>query len=504
MENRHRDQPDQDLLLTHPNAASVVASRYTLPLGFLAIIGLMAAVAILAVIRIADVNRAMERIVTDHNVKTQLVTTMYNAARDRSVILLSMINIADPFEREEKYERFNELGTEFAVARIELTGMALDQRESDLLDEQLVRVGRAVPLQNQVIDALAADDTATAFDIVQNDAIPAQDKVLDQLRTMMEYEQERAKNALDAANDTYRGTVLLIFALATVAAIISLFIAFAVVRKTRAAESALREINLSLEQRVAERTDALAEQASELKRVRDEALLASQHKSEFLANMSHELRTPLNAIIGFSEVLKERMFGELNEKQQEYVEDIHISGRHLLSLINDILDLSKIEAGRMELHRGSFDLPAAIESAMVLVKERASRHGIELQSHVDDRVGEFVGDERKVKQIILNLLANAIKFTHEGGRVSVWALREQDAVKISVQDTGVGIAREDLDRVFDEFQQVGSEEDQMQEGTGLGLTLTRTFVEMHGGEIWVESEPGAGSTFTFTLPAEAI
>jgi len=227
--------------------------------------------------------------------------------------------------------------------------------------------------------------------------------------------------------------------------------------------------------------------------------VASQHKSEFLANMSHELRTPLNAIIGFSEVLGERMFGELNEKQDEYLKDIHASGQHLLSLINDILDLSKIEAGRMELELTDFDLPTAIDNALMLVRERAGRRGITLQMRVDSQLGQIRADERKVRQIVLNLLSNAIKFTPEGGRIEVLAAPKNGFVEVSVSDTGVGIAPEDQETVFEEFRQVGTAAKKV-EGTGLGLTLCRKFVELHGGKIWVESELGAGSTFTFTLP----
>jgi signal transduction histidine kinase len=227
---------------------------------------------------------------------------------------------------------------------------------------------------------------------------------------------------------------------------------------------------------------------------------ANRHKSEFLANVSHELRTPLNAIIGFSEVLQERLFGELNAKQAEYTDDILSSGKHLLSLINDILDLSKIEAGRMELEVTTFHLPDAIENALLLIRERASRHGIKLDRAIDDRLGDFTGDERKIKQILVNILSNAVKFTPEGGRIKVDArLGDQSAI-ISVSDSGIGIAKEDQEAIFEEFRQVGSNYAHKREGTGLGLTLTKRFVEMHGGKIWVESELGKGSTFTFTLP----
>ncbi|PYN82951.1 MAG: hypothetical protein DMD96_04450 [Candidatus Rokuibacteriota bacterium] len=227
--------------------------------------------------------------------------------------------------------------------------------------------------------------------------------------------------------------------------------------------------------------------------------VASQHKSEFLANMSHELRTPLNAIIGFSEVLTERMFGELNEKQEEYLKDIHASGTHLLSLINDILDLSKVEAGRMELELTDFDLPTALDNALILVRERAGRRGITLQAIVDERLGEVRADERKIRQVVLNLLSNAIKFTPEGGRIEVQAVPGDGLVEVSISDTGVGIAPEDQEAVFEEFRQVGTSAAK-QEGTGLGLALCRKFVELHRGKIWVQSEVGRGSTFTFRIP----
>jgi signal transduction histidine kinase len=244
----------------------------------------------------------------------------------------------------------------------------------------------------------------------------------------------------------------------------------------------LRRSYAELEQKVEERTAQLA--------------VANRHKSEFLANMSHELRTPLNAIIGFSEALRERMFGELNDKQLEYLNDIHASGRHLLSLINDILDLSKIEAGRLELDKSRFAALAALEAAMALVRERAQRGDIALSLEVEPGLGEVSADERKFKQILLNLLSNSIKFTPPGGRVAVRAGLNGAGLEVSVSDTGIGIAREEQAAVFEEFRQVGPRA----EGTGLGLALTKRFVELHGGSIRLESAPGQGSTFTFTLP----
>jgi PAS domain S-box-containing protein len=238
----------------------------------------------------------------------------------------------------------------------------------------------------------------------------------------------------------------------------------------------------------------------ELRKAREQAEAASREKSRFLANMSHELRTPLNAIIGFSEVLKDGMFGEMNAKQTEYVKDIHESGQHLLSLINDILDLSKVEAGRMELELSEFDLGAALERALALVKERAQRHGVRLNLELAAGSAALRADERKFKQIMLNLLSNAVKFTPQGGSVSVSARRNGGGIEIRVSDTGVGIAPEDHAALFEEFKQVGGDARRKAEGTGLGLALTKRFIELHGGAIRLESAPGAGSTFTFTLP----
>lgn len=253
----------------------------------------------------------------------------------------------------------------------------------------------------------------------------------------------------------------------------------------------LRESYNNLEQQVEERTRELGEAITQLES-------ASRHKSDFLANMSHELRTPLNAIIGFSEVLLERMFGEINAKQKEYLQDILSSGRHLLSLINDILDISKVEAGRMELQPGPVDLRFVLHNALSLIRERATRQGISVALDVDAAVGTIEADERRVKQILFNLLSNALKFTPAGGRVTLAAAPIDDVVQISVRDTGIGIRDEDQSRIFEEFQQAGP--GKAVEGTGLGLALAKRFVEMHAGRIWVDSEVGRGSSFTFTLP----
>ncbi len=241
----------------------------------------------------------------------------------------------------------------------------------------------------------------------------------------------------------------------------------------------------------------------ELDRLYEALEAASRHKSEFLANMSHELRTPLNAIIGFSQVLREQLFGGVNPKQAEYLDDILTSANHLLALINDVLDLSKVEAGQVELDVAPFSLHEALERGVAMVRERATRQGVQVALHANGGPDVLTGDERRIRQVIFNLLSNAVKFTPTGGAVDVVALQVNGEVRVSVADTGPGIAAEDLDRIFEEFQQTEAGT-RHAEGTGLGLALSKRFVELHGGRIWCDSEVGRGSTFVFTLPVTAV
>lgn len=307
-----------------------------------------------------------------------------------------------------------------------------------------------------------------------------------------------------------------------------------------------------LEQRVALRTSELTATNEQLKReisVRkniEEALQqaknfaesANSAKSDFLANMSHELRTPLNHIIGFSELVLDPNFGNLNEVQVEYLNDVLQSSRHLLSLINDILDLSKVESGKLVLEVSAVNFRGCLENSLVMVKEKAMKHRIQLETCIHSACETIPADERKLKQIMYNLLSNALKFSRKGGIVSVEArdvmcktrpgLRYQDApyfkifekpnrkdldsgdglmpfVEVTVKDIGIGLKPDDLTRVFNRFEQIDGSKSRNHEGTGLGLALTKELVELHGGMIWAESEGlGTGSSFRFILPQKPI
>ncbi|RJR28893.1 MAG: hypothetical protein C4576_36130 [Desulfobacteraceae bacterium] len=265
---------------------------------------------------------------------------------------------------------------------------------------------------------------------------------------------------------------------------------------------------------------------AEALRAKDTAEQANLAKSEFLANMSHELRTPLNHIIGFTELVADRRIGDINPQQEEYLRDVLESSRHLLSLINDILDLSKVEAGKIALEPGAVSIRSLVENSLVMVKETAMKHRIRLASEFDS-VPELIRvDERKLKQVMYNLLSNAVKFTPEGGSVHVSAARlpsdgdlskesaldgaedisrelghARNHLRIAVSDTGIGIKKQDLERIFAPFEQVDCSASRKYKGTGLGLSLTRRFIELHGGRIWAESAgEGHGSTFVLIIP----
>ena len=408
---------------------------------------------------------------------------------------------------------------ETVARQINLAGFDVERLEFVAADERdLVAQVRAdhtsfAQALNAVLDLAKVGRLDDARARYATDAIPLADRLDRRTNQLVHQAETDAFDAVAASRAAFDRSEAAVFGVAIGSILLAILLGAAltlsVVRPLRAVDDRLAGIargDFSQHVAVANR-DELGTLAAHLNLMNDEVgrlyaevESANRNKSEFLANMSHELRTPLNAIIGFSEVLLQKMFGELNERQEEYLRDVLVSGQHLLALINDVLDLSKIEAGRMDLEVGPLSVAALVEGSTLMIRERASSHGISMDLRIDPNVGEINADERKVRQVLFNLLSNAVKFTPQGGRIEVSAARRDREVRVSVKDTGVGIAPEDQARIFEKFEQTGAGRRQ-EASTGLGLTLAKSFIELHGGRLWVESAPGQGSTFTFALPA---
>ena len=486
--------------------ARVPATVHAKLLGaFLAIVVLLIAVGAVGLQVLSGVNRRADDLVRLQR-KIAAYRQLQHGTTNQLYGVASALLVPDERTLEATLRQLNQFGYDFD----RLQFIARD--EVELLAEVRQDYGAFIQVVTRAVELIQAGRVAEGRDLQLKEAGPLADKlerVTNQLVNRAEADMVASIEAGESAYQISRWIVVG-FAVGSIglALLLGYAISWSLIEPVKQMDASLRRIaagDFSQEVEVGNR-DELGALATNLNRMRDQlgrlyAQLeaANRHKSEFLAAMSHELRTPLNAVLGFSEILLQRMFGPLNEKQEEYLRDIRESGTHLLSLINDILDLSKVEAGRMELEVTVFDLPQAIANALILVRERAMRHELILNVVIDAGVATIKADERKIKQVLLNLLSNAIKFTPEGGRITVQATPRNGYVEVSVRDTGIGIAPEDQGAVFEEFRQVGSSAAK-QEGTGLGLALCRKFIELHGGKIWVDSEVGTGSAFIFALP----
>jgi signal transduction histidine kinase len=486
------------------------ASVYTkLLAAFLAMAALLLAAGAVGLQALGDVNKRAEDLVTLQRKIAAYRQLQHDTTGQLYSVALALLK-PDDRTLEGTLRQLNQFGYDLDrlqfVAKDEIELLARVRTDH----EEFTRV------VTQVIDLIRQGKPAEGRDLQLSQATPLANRLERLTNELVNKAEADMVASAEASHEAFVGSRRAVMAFAAVSILLALVLGYAIswslIGPVQQMDERLRQIgagDFAARIEVPNR-DELGALASDINRMSDELgrlyrqlETASRHKSEFLANMSHELRTPLNAIIGFSEVLEARMFGELNAKQVEYVHDIHSSGRHLLSLINDILDLSKIEAGKVVLEPARFHLGNAMEGALTLLRERATRHAIELTMQVDERLGEIVGDERKVRQVLLNLLSNAVKFTPDGGRVDVRAGLVDGVVEVSVTDTGIGIAPQDQEAIFEEFRQVGDNALHKREGTGLGLTLARKFIELHGGRIRVQSELGKGSTFTFSLPLQS-
>ena len=405
-----------------------------------------------------------------------------------------------------------------AVRQLGLTGYSVDRLqfvaagETDLVARVVAAHEQFAALNRRTLDLLRVNQVADAQRVQTAEVQPVADRLERLTNELVDRAQAEVAQSIEDSRQAYARSQAIVLAFAGIslvlALVLGLALGFSIIRPIRAIGSRVERIaagDFSDHVRVDNR-DELGALAANIDRMNDQLgrlygdlEAANRHKSEFLSNMSHELRTPLNAIIGFSEVLLQRLFGELNERQADYLQDILESGRHQLALVNDVLDLSKVEAGRMELQLSKFSLQAVIDNGIAMLRETAARSGVVLEVECDPRIDTIEADERKVRQVLFNLLSNAVKFTSKGGTVRVRTEARTDAVEISVDDTGVGIAPEDQGRIFEEFRQA-KEGTSLEGSTGLGLTLAKRFVELHGGAMSLRSTVGQGSTFMFVLP----
>jgi signal transduction histidine kinase len=476
-----------------------------LMVAFLIIVGLLLVVGGVALRALSEVNERAEDLVQLQR-KIAAYRQLQHDTTAQLYSVASALLVSDERSLDMILRQLNQFG--YDLDRLQF----VTRDEVELFGRVRAEYDEFIQVVTRAVRLIRAGRPAEGRELQQTQARPLADRLERLTNQLVNRAESDMVTSVDASHQAYvhARTIVIGFAVNSIglALVLGFAISWSLIGPVKEMDARLRQIaagDFSQRLLIPNRDELgtlaanLNQMNEELGRLYEQVETASRHKSEFLANMSHELRTPLNAIIGFSEVLGERMFGELNEKQDEYLKDIHASGQHLLSLINDILDLSKIEAGKMDLEVSDFDLPMAIDNALMLVRERTARKGIELQRSVDERLGGIQADERKLRQVLLNLLSNAIKFTPEGGRIEVGAKPVDGFIEVSVSDTGVGIAAEDQEAVFEEFRQVGTA-DKKVEGTGLGLALSRKFVELHGGKIWVKSQVGAGSTFMFTVP----
>ena len=406
-----------------------------------------------------------------------------------------------------------------AARQLGLTGYSVDRlqfvasEEADLVARVVAAHDQFAVLNARTLDLVNAGQIAEAQRVQTVEVQPVEDRLERLTNELVDRAQAEVAQSIEDSRDAYARSQAIVLAFAglsfVLAIVLGLALGFSIIRPLGVIGARVERIaggeftgTVRIDNRdelgaLAVNVDRMSDQLGQLYA---DLEAANRNKSIFLANMSHELRTPLNAIIGFSEVLLQQMFGPLNEKQTEYTRDVLVSGQHLLGLINDVLDLSKVEAGKMELESGVVAVGPLLDGSVTMIRERAAKHSISVAVTVGANVGDIQADERKLRQVLYNLLSNAVKFTPELGRIDVNAVRVNGEVRVSVKDTGVGIAPADQARIFEKFVQAESGRRQ-EASTGLGLALAKSLVELHGGRIWVESVPGAGSTFTFSVPS---
>jgi len=445
----------------------------TLILGLLAIICLIILFSYTAINRLTDSKNQIAAIVDITSLKTTYINQMNYASRKRTLNLQQMLLYDDPFLRDEKLQKFYASAIEYIKARQRFSEMVLSKTEEKMLKQQLVTIRTILPLQNEVIELTEKDRIAQAGKLLTTTIIPMQEKLFSELEEMLAIQEQHTQKLRAQAQNNYRNTITLMIAFAVIVIVLCILILYLVANRIMKMTKILRE-------------------------TKEKAEEANIAKSRFVATMSHELRTPLNAIIGYSEMLQEDMYDTGNEVFVADIEKIRTSGHHLLALVNDILDISKLEANRIEVNPEDFDAVNLCKIVIIGIKP-AAEHNHNKIEFIFDKPSEMVyNDLLRTRQILINLLSNAVKFTHNG-LITLTIKRDKNTLQFSVRDNGIGMTMPQAQHIFKPFTQADSSTTRKYGGTGLGLAISKRFADLLGGSITVESELGKGSTFTLTL-----
>jgi signal transduction histidine kinase len=487
--------------LVNDSIGQTSSTKFGLFFGFSAMLSIVAILTLIGIWwSVGSLQSHLDTLVGHQINKIRLAVDMRNYARQRTHSIQRMILLDDPFDRDDEFLRFNSYGAKFVLARTEFLSHELSKKEHAVIDAQGKLSRQVVPLQREIVDLVAQDEIEKAKYMLMDKSLPLQDKVIEKLVQLHTIQEEATAVAISEFNENNDKLNVWIILLSGISGIIGLFVAALVIRRFNN-EARLRSKQLI---DIEKARVALEKSGKALMLAKESAEEANKGKSYFLANMSHELRTPLNAIIGYSEMLEEDLTDPAQTEQAGDCQKIISSGKHLLNLINEILDLSKIEAGRMDIEIVNMNLAPVVSDVVSTIKPLIEKEKNNfILEYADVELGNLHSDPVKIKQILLNMLSNAAKFTHDGDiTLRINSLKEgiQEWVVFSVTDTGIGMEQNRLEQLFKPFIQADITTTREYGGTGLGLTITKHFCEMLGGRIEVSSNMGGGSIFSVSLP----